>query len=261
MAWRLAKSLEVLRNQLNAAYPNRSKASDGTIGDTAHASRPSDHNPNSKGVVTAIDITHDPKNGLDCNVLAEALRNSRDPRIKYVIWNKRAFDPYNLKGNWDWQPYSGSNPHTKHLHISVKGDYDNTADWQIGGEMRPLNKGDHVNISNVTGVPLAEVASKEDWNDVFYAILQHLITKLRKENAELNKRPTQTQLDGLRSELNKAVELNTKLSEKLKEAENKPPKVVEKEVEKIVEVPVLDASKWSIGDLLKALVNKILGVK
>lgn len=31
MSWRLAKSLEVLRSQVNAAYPKRSKASDGTI--------------------------------------------------------------------------------------------------------------------------------------------------------------------------------------------------------------------------------------
>jgi len=42
MSWRLARSLEPLRNEVNAAAPNRSKASDGTIGDTAHSSRASD---------------------------------------------------------------------------------------------------------------------------------------------------------------------------------------------------------------------------
>ncbi|HKV33547.1 MAG TPA: hypothetical protein VJP89_04485, partial [Pyrinomonadaceae bacterium] len=61
MAWRVAKSLLRLREQINELAPNRSKASDGTIGDAAHASRKSDHNPwvkdGSIGVVTAMDIT------------------------------------------------------------------------------------------------------------------------------------------------------------------------------------------------------------
>jgi hypothetical protein len=67
MAWRPAKSLIQLRDQINQIAPNRSKASDGTIGDAAHASRASDHNPwvreGDAGVVTAIDITHDPDDG------------------------------------------------------------------------------------------------------------------------------------------------------------------------------------------------------
>jgi hypothetical protein len=65
MAPRIAKSLDVLRSQINKAHPNRSKVSDGWIGDTAHAARASDHNPNSGGVVTALDLTHDPAHGFD----------------------------------------------------------------------------------------------------------------------------------------------------------------------------------------------------
>jgi|HigsolmetaAR201D_1030396.scaffolds.fasta_scaffold15936_2 hypothetical protein len=49
MAWRLARSLEQLRRQIDAAYPGRSKASDGTIGDVAHSQRNSDHNPDAYG--------------------------------------------------------------------------------------------------------------------------------------------------------------------------------------------------------------------
>src|SRR4051794_9209283 len=60
MAFRLAKALETLRSQVNAAHPTRRKASDGWIGDTAHSARKSDHNPNSAGVVCALDMTHDP---------------------------------------------------------------------------------------------------------------------------------------------------------------------------------------------------------
>lgn len=70
MAWRLAHSLETLRAQVNAKWPNRSKSSDGSIGDASHSSRLSDHNPDPSGVVRAIDITHDPLSGFDSYAFA-----------------------------------------------------------------------------------------------------------------------------------------------------------------------------------------------
>ncbi|MQB02542.1 MAG: hypothetical protein GEU78_20460, partial [Actinobacteria bacterium] len=80
MAWRVARSLLTLRDQVDAAAPNRSKRSDGTIGDAAHASRSSDHNPwvkdGATGVVTAIDLTHDPAGGANMHTISEALRTS-----------------------------------------------------------------------------------------------------------------------------------------------------------------------------------------
>lgn len=137
MAYRLAKSLERLRAQVNAAYPNRSKVSDGWIGDAAHRARPSDHNPNAAGVVCALDITHDPKNGLDAGALAEKLRASGDPRIKYIISNHRI-----ANSGQPWRKYTGSNPHTMHVHISVAGSaklYDDDSDWQLSGYIaRPV---------------------------------------------------------------------------------------------------------------------------
>jgi len=136
MAWRLAKALETLRTQVNKLHPNRSKVADGTIGDAAHASRTSDHNPwvkdGSMGVVTALDITHDPKNGVDTYAMAEYLRQKRDARIKYVISNKRTFS--STTQPWTWRAYTGSNPHASHIHISVKSDkahYDNTKPWDL----------------------------------------------------------------------------------------------------------------------------------
>jgi hypothetical protein len=136
--WRLAKSLEKLRSQVNETWPRRSKASDGTIGDPAHASRTSDHNPNAAGVVCALDITHDPKNGVDAGKLADTLKLSRDPRIKYIISNKRIWNPSVSK---DWRPYTGSNPHSKHVHISVVSDkklYDAVTPWALGS-MKPVS--------------------------------------------------------------------------------------------------------------------------
>jgi hypothetical protein len=131
MNWRMATSLEVLRKQLNALYPNRSTVSDGGIGNAEHSARTSDHNPNSKGDVCARDFTHDPANGLDCNELASKLVAARDSRIKYLIWNRQICS--STTSAWKWRLYTGSNAHTKHLHISVHGDYDNPREWDLNG--------------------------------------------------------------------------------------------------------------------------------
>ena len=124
MAWRLAKSLETLRSNVNAKWPNRSKDSDGTIGDESHQSSNSDHNPwvqdGGQGVVTAMDITHDPANGLSSQKLAEALIASRDPRIKYVISNRKIAS--SEASPWQWRDYDGKNPHNHHVHISAKSE-------------------------------------------------------------------------------------------------------------------------------------------
>ena len=135
MTWDVAKSLDQLLAQINALAPNRSKKSDGSIGDTAHQGTVSDHNPEDKpgdepDEVDARDFTHDPANGADMHRIAEALRLSRDRRIRYVIFNRRYFSP---KTGWKWVEYHGDNPHDKHMHVSVNDvDDDNTAPWDIG---------------------------------------------------------------------------------------------------------------------------------
>lgn len=135
MAWRLARSLEVLRDEANQAAPGRSKVSDGTIGDAAHSSRTSDHNPDSYGVVAALDLTHDPGAGADMHVWSDELRVGGHPALKYIIWNRRitsrAVDEFH-----SWRPYNGSNPHTAHMHVSVERPYyDNTTPWGLEDNM------------------------------------------------------------------------------------------------------------------------------
>ena len=125
LKWTLHPSLVKLREQINAKCPNRSKASDGAIGDTAHSSRKSDHNPNEHGVVCAIDITHDPKNGFNAAVFAETLRLGQDCRLKYVIFNSRIFS--STVQPWVWRNYKGA-PHDHHVHVSVEGD---ALPWKI----------------------------------------------------------------------------------------------------------------------------------
>lgn len=138
--WRVAHTLAQLRRQVNARFPTRSTRSDGTIGDAAHAVRTSDHNPwvqlGGEGIVTAMDITHDPSSGCTGEWLAESLRASRDERVKYIIWNRRICSSVSINGvaPWQWRPYGGRNPHDHHLHLSVKPEatvFDSPEEWDL----------------------------------------------------------------------------------------------------------------------------------
>lgn len=139
MDWRVAESLDVLLAALNAAFPNRSKESDGSIGDLRHQhEKTSDHNAwvidRGMGVVTARDFTNDPAHGLDSEKLAEALRAAKDNRIKYVISNRKIFAGSEGPAPWQWRPYAGQNPHNHHVHVSVKSDLrlcDDTRAWDL----------------------------------------------------------------------------------------------------------------------------------
>jgi hypothetical protein len=142
LPWRVAKSIMVLLGQVNAHYPHRSKTSDGTIGDSQHCQGgnpdTSDHCAwivdGDHRVVSAVDITHDPKNQCDAGKIAAGLIASKDDRIKYVIWNRRIAASYAVGGAapWAWRPYTGPSPHTEHVHLSVlseKDKYDSETPW------------------------------------------------------------------------------------------------------------------------------------
>lgn len=139
MAWRLARSLETLRAQVNAKWPNRSKSSDGSIGDASHSSRLSDHNPDPSGVVRAIDITHDPLSGFDSYAFADMILKNQDRRLKYVISNRRIGAGPAGPSPGVWRKYTGLNAHDHHCHISVVADAqgDNTDSWDIAAVNAP----------------------------------------------------------------------------------------------------------------------------
>lgn len=157
MTWRLARSIALLRHEVDVEWPNRSKASDGTLGDADHASRLSDHNPDSQGRVCAIDITHDPAHGCDAGELAEHFRrlgSVGDCRPKYVIWNRRIASPSSA---WEWRAYDGSNPHTKHVHLSVtQSCADDTGTWGI----REMGDGDLSAEGDYIKAQLRDVADR-----------------------------------------------------------------------------------------------------
>jgi len=129
MAWRPAPAVKAALDQANALWPSRSKVSDGTVSSAEHRQQNpnSDHDPDSRGVVLAFDLTNDPAHGVDCHKLSAQLVARRDRRVKYIIWNRRIWNP---SVSPDWRPYSGSNPHTKHMHVSVLQAHENdTSPW------------------------------------------------------------------------------------------------------------------------------------
>ena len=134
MSWRLATSLQTLRAQVNAAFPTRDKASDGTVGDLSHSARKSDHNPNSAGVVTAWDCDADLAPTVTVGTLVDTLFQNKDPRLKYIIFNGRITYRENGKVA-GWKAYTGPNAHKHHAHISVASDpklYDDASPWNLG---------------------------------------------------------------------------------------------------------------------------------
>jgi hypothetical protein len=115
-------AIAVLR-QATALRPKRKKASDGLLPSAAHMkqSPTSDHNTG-----YAVDLTHDPESGVDCSDIFEKLKE--DKRVSYLIFNKKIWSKDKARlGN---RPYTGSNAHTKHLHISINNGYGNdTSPW------------------------------------------------------------------------------------------------------------------------------------
>lgn len=148
-SWRVARSLDQLLAQINAAHPKRSKAADGSIGDAAHASTTSEHNPDRNGVVRARDFTHDPTHGFDAHAMADALVASRDPRILYVISRGRICS--SVVRPWVWRAYTGSNRHDHHAHVSVVAEprlYDSVRPWTITSTKPQPNKEIPVNTKD-----------------------------------------------------------------------------------------------------------------
>ena len=125
----LCKAGETLREQVNARFVSRDTRSDGWLGDLAHQSRPSDHNPaQPNGVVRAIDIDRDLSGSAKPDLmpyLADQLREcaKTDKRIAYIIFDGKIASS---KKSWTWRTYDGINKHNHHCHVSFtpKGDTD-----------------------------------------------------------------------------------------------------------------------------------------
>lgn len=84
------------------------------LGDAEHQAGTSDHNPDARSIVHAIDCminTVDQGN----EIVAWVLEDTRD--IEYVIFNRTIWSRSN---GFKPRAYTGSNPHIDHVHISGK---------------------------------------------------------------------------------------------------------------------------------------------
>jgi len=129
MTPKLCKAGQQLRLQVDDAFSNRQRSSDGWLGDARHSSRTSDHNPDSNGIVRAIDISRNLSGAKEPDLMPDLADQIRlcakrgDKRIAYVIFNSKICSAKSL---WRWVAYKGINPHVKHCHVSFtkKGDAD-----------------------------------------------------------------------------------------------------------------------------------------
>jgi hypothetical protein len=117
---KLCKAGVQLREQIDDAFPDRDRRSDGTAASAQHKAHApkSDHNPDAEGIVYALDLDCDFSSDKSAPFdFADQLRLSArsDKRIKYIIFNKKIASKKSL---WRWVTYKGINPHNKHIHIS-----------------------------------------------------------------------------------------------------------------------------------------------
>lgn len=116
MLSKLAPSLVQLRSELDARWPHRNHGIDGWWRACRYyGTGQSDHCTDANGWVHAIDVD---KRGIDAEWLFRHLMDSSLP-THYVIWDRRIAN--RDIGPWRIRAYHGtSNPHTDHVHISIR---------------------------------------------------------------------------------------------------------------------------------------------
>ena len=135
-----------LREMIDDLYPERDRRSDGWVADARHLAKGnSDHIPDAKGIVRAIDIDSDlSAHKEEAYALVEKLRKCAkrgDKRIKYIIYDGKIMSP--ILG-WKRRNYKGANPHRSHFHISFTSLGDTDGRWfDLEGESneRPKKNG------------------------------------------------------------------------------------------------------------------------
>lgn len=163
MGWIVAPNMDKLRDQIADRWPG---VVIGTIGDLAHAAGTSGHNPDdTAGVkaelsdgdslqeVRALDpMISSHFTAADAAELVRILTTvpACRARLYYVIYNRRICS---RSHGWVWRPYTGSDPHTGHVHLSGwAADDANATPW-------PIDEEDDVSTQDVT----EGLATTVDW--------------------------------------------------------------------------------------------------
>jgi hypothetical protein len=129
-AWKLTDGLQNLRRQVDTVFPDRDRATDGTLGDTAHQARTSGHNrddtPGSRPAwdgdadatpeVRAWDMDADLRGGVTGQQLVDHIRDlpGLSSVLRYIIFNRKI---YHSRDGFAPAAYTGSNAHTAHVHF------------------------------------------------------------------------------------------------------------------------------------------------
>lgn len=153
--WVLVPCLKSLFAEFDQLAPNRDHATDGAVGDRAHAAKgSSDHLPDEEtpalrskdsdavNEVHAIDVDRDlrlPGWSMErvVQILVTRCRSGAETRLQYVIFNRRIWSR-----SWNWQAriYTGANPHDHHAHFSARYDTaseQNTKPWGLLAANQP----------------------------------------------------------------------------------------------------------------------------
>lgn len=135
MAWVEIPASKTLFAEFNTISPNRDKASDGRVGDLAHQSSVSDHNPDETGNTGGQSDSDDTNEVHAADVddsgpwpagwsmerfvqlILARCRSGAEKRLRYIIYERRIWRASN---GWRQETYTGSNPHDKHAHFSFK---------------------------------------------------------------------------------------------------------------------------------------------
>lgn len=120
MIYRLAAGGATLRSQVDKRWPLRDRRSDGWIGDAAHQARKSDHNPDARGIVHAIDLD---KDGIDADAFVRELAayaasgKPGSDRILNIVWAGHVWS--GTYADAFWTPRAGDYGHFDHVHVSL----------------------------------------------------------------------------------------------------------------------------------------------
>lgn len=137
-SWFVNRALTNFRDAVNQAYPGRDKGSDGTIGDSAHQSGSSDHNPDADGSVDAWDMDVE-VNGRGNAYAAdvEALKQVFQAHESSSYWIHNDQIARRADG-WRRRPYSEfnsdpfRNKHQQHVHWNTRSAFENSnAPWHL----------------------------------------------------------------------------------------------------------------------------------
>lgn len=152
MVWYKASWIPAFFSALDAIAPNRDRGTDGTIGDLAHSTGSSGHNPDDTPGVTAErqdDDTRPEVRAADAGMMLRSpitMQQVVDAilayppdrnRLIYIIYDGYIWSATN---GWKRAPYTGSDKHRTHVHLSGNPNSDlDDRPWQsilnLGADM------------------------------------------------------------------------------------------------------------------------------